>query len=63
MMKPIELPGGDTLDINELKVTVIALLKAAHSAPRPEMQVKMRNVAYKIARQIPPPFEVTELEP
>lgn len=62
-MKPIELPIGDTLDINEIKVIVIALMKASHNEPLPEMQVKMRDIAYKLARQVPPPFHLNEITP
>jgi len=57
MFKPIELPGGDTLDVSELMTIVIALSKAATTS-HPEMAVRMRAVAFKIRRQMPAPFDV-----
>ncbi len=63
MMKPIELPLGDTLDVNEVKLIVIALLKAARDHQHADFQVKMRDVAYKLMRQVPPPLDADEIEP
>jgi hypothetical protein len=50
------------LSMDDLKILVIALRKAAHSS-HPEMAHRERDLAYRVAQHIPPPFTPEEVEP
>jgi hypothetical protein len=45
------------LSMEDLRVAVIALRKAAQSS-HPEMAARERELAYRIAQHIPPPFKL-----
>lgn len=51
----------DELTFDDLKIVVIALRKAARTS-HPELAVRERDLAYRIARHIPPPFTPEEVE-
>ena len=48
------------LSMDDLKVIVIALRKAAHTS-HPEMARRERDLAHRIAQHIPPPFTPEEV--
>lgn len=50
------------LSMDDLRIIVIALRKAAHTS-HPEMAARERELAYRIAKLIPPPFTPEEVEP
>ena len=50
------------LSMEDLRIMVIALRKAAHTS-HPEMATRERDIAYRIAQHIPPPFTPEEVEP
>jgi hypothetical protein len=56
-----EKPTPD-LSMDDLRIIVIALRKAAHTS-HPEMAIREREIAYRIAKLIPPPFTPEEVEP
>ena len=50
------------LSVEDLRIIVIALRKAAQTS-HPEMARRERDLAYRLAQQIPPPFRPEEVEP
>lgn len=50
------------LSMEDLRIIVIALRKAAHTS-HPEMARREREIAYRLAQSIPPPFTPEEVEP
>ena len=50
------------LSMDDLRILVIALRKAARSS-HPEMATRERELAHRIAQHIPPPFTPEEVEP
>jgi len=56
------MTDGPDLSMEDLRVIVIALRKAAHTS-HPDMALRERELAYRIAQHIPPPFTPEEVEP
>lgn len=50
------------LSMEESRIVVIALRKAAHTS-HPDMAAREREIAYRLAQLIPPPFTPEEVEP
>lgn len=50
------------LSIDDLRIIIIALRKAAHTS-HPDMAARERELAYRLAKLIPPPFTPEEVEP
>jgi hypothetical protein len=54
--------GRPNLSMEDLRVIVIALRKAADHTPHPDMATRERELAYRIAKMIPPPFTPREID-
>lgn len=52
----------DDFTVDDLRIIVIALRKAAQIS-HPELARRERDLAYRIAQRIPPPFTPEEVEP
>lgn len=50
------------LSMEDARIAVIALRKAARTS-HPDLAARERDLAYRIARHIPPPFTPEEVEP
>jgi len=50
------------LSMEDLRIIVIALRKAARTS-HPDMAAREREIAHRLAQQIPPPFTPEEVEP